>query len=95
MPDKQLYIEKHEAKMDQWEAQLQKLRAKAAETSTGLKIDFQKQTEKLQPMMEAHRKKLRELRHSSGDAWKELKSGFDTTFKDLETTWAKMVAAFQ
>lgn len=95
MPNKQLYIEKHQAQMDQWEAQLQKLKAKAAETSADFEIDFQKRTENLQTMVAAQRKKLSELSQSSEDAWKELKSGYDATFKELESTWTKTVAAFQ
>lgn len=94
MPDKELYIQKHEAKMDQWKAEMKRYKAKAAETSADVNIEFQKRVEKLQSLMGKQREKLAEMKKTGGDAWEELKKGADSTFKEMETTWNKTVAAF-
>jgi uncharacterized coiled-coil DUF342 family protein len=92
MPEKQAYIQKHEAQMGKWEAKLDELKATAAEASADFRIEYQKQVENLQSKMSAQREKLREVSQAGEDAWEELKKGFDTTWKDLEATWDRVVS---
>ena len=83
MDEKSAYRNKLEARLDQWRADIDKLQAKAREAGADARLEYDKQINNLRDQQDKARKKLGELDEASGDAWKDLKSGFEKAWDDL------------
>jgi hypothetical protein len=83
MSNKDAYQQKLEAKLDEWRAEIDKLRAKGRQADADAQIQLDRQVEDLEKRQEAARRKLEELRSTSEDAWQDLKSGIEKAWDDL------------
>ena len=81
------YEEKLDAQLEEWNAQIALLKAKAAKARAEAKIDYNKTIEALQRRQDEAITKLHELKASGDDAWEDLKTG-------AEKAWAEVKAAF-
>jgi len=86
MNKKQAYEEKLKAQLDEWNAKIDVLKAKAEKAGAEAKVDYHETIEKLQKKRIAARDKLQELREASDDAWEDLKDG-------IEEAWSSFGAA--
>ncbi len=80
---REAYLQKTEARIDEWNAELSKLKAKAAQAKAQAKIEYFKQIEILDAHMEEAQKKFAELQMQGGEAWKELRAGVDRAIEEL------------
>ena len=87
MNDKDLYQQKLQAQLDVWKADIDKLKAKAAEATADAKIELHKQVDVLELKLEEGKLKLAELADSGHDVWESLKDS-------AESVWASIKAAF-
>ena len=88
MKDKRkAYEEKLDAQLEEWNAQIALLKAKAAKARAEAKIDYNKTIDALQRRQDEARAKLHELKASGDEAWEDMKSG-------AEKAWAEVRAAF-
>lgn len=85
MDEKTAYRRKLEARLDQWQAEIDKLRARAVEAGADASIEYQKQVEKLRGQQDAARERLKEIDAASGEAWRDLKAGAEKAWDDLES----------
>ena len=83
MDIKEAYEQKLQAQLDQWKADIDKLKAKANEADADAKIEYYNQIDKLQAMQETARNKLTELKESGDDAWDDLKAGIESAWDSL------------
>jgi hypothetical protein len=71
------YVQKMKAKLDEWNADIAKMEAKARQKGAEARQDYEQQIEE----MKAKRKSLEEdvdrLRRRGEDAWEDLKAGID------------------
>jgi uncharacterized NAD(P)/FAD-binding protein YdhS len=81
---------KLEAQLAQWGAKLDQLVAKTGEAATGAKADFRKQVDELRAKTQLARTKLDELGSAGGAKWQIFKSGFESAWIELETTFKKL-----
>ncbi|HEX9614207.1 MAG TPA: coiled coil domain-containing protein [Bacteroidota bacterium] len=89
--EKKTFMEKMEAQLKVWDAEIQALSAKAEEARVDLKADLQAQIKTLVAKRESAQKRLQELRGKSGDAWVELRGGIETAWRDLRESIDKAV----
>ena len=82
------YEEKLDAQLEEWNAQIALLKAKAAKARAEAKIDYNKTIEALQRRQDEVRTKLHELKASGDEAWEDIKVG-------VEKAWAEVKAAFR
>jgi hypothetical protein len=87
MDKRKAYQEKLDAQLQEWNAQIDLLRAKADKAGAEAKIEYYKMIESLQRKQDGIRTKLQELKGASDEAWEDLKSG-------AEKAWAEVKAAF-
>lgn len=88
MKDKRkAYEEKLDAQLEEWNAQIALLKARADKTKAGAKIEYYKTIEVLQHRQDDARAKLHELKNAGDEAWEDLKTG-------AEKAWDKVKAAF-
>jgi len=83
MGDKEILEEKYEAKLEEWRADLDKLKAKAEQASADSKIALQERIDDLEKKRDEAAVKLAELRDNSGDAASEVWQGFERSFEEL------------
>ena len=77
MSMKEAYEKKLEAQLNEWSAQIDKLKAQAELAEADAQIQYQKQVKELRAMQDEAEQKLRELQKSSDTAWQDLKAGMD------------------
>ena len=84
MEDKDAYIKKLHARLDEWSAEIDKLRAKADKAEAQSRIEFQNQIENLQHRRQEAEKKASEVREAGEGAWEDLKSGVQGAWDAME-----------
>lgn len=80
------YIRKLQQKLDEWNTDIDALAAKARETTTDVKNEYNEQIESLKARQVEARHKIDELRQAGEGAWEDLKSG-------VELAWSAMAEA--
>jgi multidrug resistance efflux pump len=83
MNSKDQYVRLMQAKMDQWNAEVDLLAAKAKVAAADLRIEYGEQIEHLAAKQVVARQKLEELKTSGAGAWEDLKGG-------IESAWSAM-----
>jgi uncharacterized coiled-coil DUF342 family protein len=83
MSMKETYEQKLQAQLDEWGAQIDKLKAKADGAEADVQLEYYKQIEELRAMQESATDKLDELKDASDDAWEDLKAGIDNAWDSL------------
>jgi len=87
MSEREQYVEKAKARIDQWNADIEKPQAKADEAKADAKIEYEKQLKQLRAHRDEAKEKLDEMAEASDSAWDDLKAGF-------ESAWDKISSAF-
>ena len=87
MSDKELYQQKLEALLEEWQAELDKLKATAAAGSADTQLEMNQQIEKFETKINAGKTKLTELSTASEEVWESIKTG-------LEAAWDSSRLAF-
>lgn len=83
MSKKDAYVQKLHAKIDEWNADIDKLKIKADQVEAESRIEYQKQVEKLKQKRREIESKAAELKRSGEDAWEDLKSGADLAWEAM------------
>lgn len=83
--DKKILIDKLEAQLKVFDAEIQKLSAKAEKVRVDLKAELQDQVRNLTRQRDSARKTLTMLREKSGDAWEELREGAEAAWRELKS----------
>lgn len=83
MSNVQEYKKKYQAKLDEWEAEITKLKTKARQEKSDNAIKLQHQIEELEGKHELLKDKLNKLSESGENALSELKSGIEKAGSDL------------
>jgi uncharacterized coiled-coil DUF342 family protein len=88
MTTKDEYVQKLHAKLDEWSAEIDKLKAKADKAEAESRIEYQNQIQYLQQRRRAAEEKVEELRSAGEGAWEDLKAG-------VQLAWDAMDEAFK
>lgn len=89
MSNREAYEQKLRAKLDEWQAEIDKLRAKARGAEADARIEREKEAERLEAKREEMRHKLKELREASDDAWDDLRDGAERAWKSFSDSFEK------
>ena len=88
MNERQAYIEKMKAKLDEWNADIDKLAAQAKSAEADAQLRFQQQLDELKASRDQAARQLKELQNASADAWETMRQG-------AEAAWEEMAKAFK
>lgn len=83
MSNRDEYIRKMQAKLEEWNAEIDTLAAKASEVSADVKKEYNEQIESLKAKQAVARQKIEELQQAGESAWVDLKAG-------IELAWTAM-----
>jgi hypothetical protein len=78
MSMKEAYEKKQQAQLNEWGAQIQKLKAKADVAGADAQVDFYKQIEELRSIQDVANHKLTEIKNTGDEAWEDLKAGMES-----------------
>lgn len=92
MSMKEQYEQKLEAKLDEWGAEIDKLKAKADNAEADLKIEYYEQIDEMRSMQATANEKFIELKDASDDAWENLKAGIDNAWDSLGNAYDSAIA---
>lgn len=85
MKDKELHRQKMQARLDLWNAELDRLKAKAAMASAGTQLEMQKQIEQLERGIEDGRAKLSKLVTAGEEDWASAREEVESSWNMLES----------
>lgn len=95
MTDRSAYEQKRQAQLRQLDAEIEKLKAKAAEVAADAKIGFDRSLDEALTHRDALRSRLVELSDAGEDAWEELKDGVDAAWEQLTSSFDDARAKLQ
>jgi uncharacterized coiled-coil DUF342 family protein len=95
MKDKEAYVQKLHAKIDEWNADIDKLRAKADHLEADSRIEYQKQIEALKNKRNEIENKLADLSRSGEGALEDLKTGIDLAWEAMNEAVKSATARFR
>ena len=77
------YEQKLQAQLDEWAAEIKKLKARADQAEADAQIEYHRQIDRLKQEQQRAEAKLEELRHAGEGAWEDLKVGVEKAWQDL------------
>jgi len=83
MSKKDAYKEKLKAQLDEWDAKIDVLKAKANKAEASAKSDYQETVEDLKKKRSKAEEQLNKLQNASEDAWKDMKNGMEQAWSEL------------
>jgi len=87
---KENYQHKIESQLDEWRADIDRLREKAKNATSEAKLKYQDNIDKLELKMDEGKSKLKALKESSGEAWDAVKEGADSIWDTMKATFAEV-----
>jgi hypothetical protein len=85
MVEKDAYVQKLHAKIDEWNAEIDKLKAKGDLVKAEKRAEYEKELEALRAKRIELKEKASQLGGAGENAWKDLKAGVDGALKSLES----------
>jgi chromosome segregation ATPase len=92
---KQVFQDRLEAQLKEWDAKLDELKAKALAAGSDLRTDYEKQLEVLSAKREALQTKAQDLRKRTEEAWDDLKSGTEKAWDDMREALDRITSRFK
>jgi vacuolar-type H+-ATPase subunit I/STV1 len=90
----QAFREQTEARLAEYEQEIDQLQAKAEKLEGDAKAKAEQQLTELRQKRDAVSEKLKVLSSSSANAWEQIKSGIDAAMEDLGNAYKKAAAEF-
>ena len=84
MSDKELYQQKKQSQLDEWKADVDKLKAKVSGASADAQLEINKQIRDLESKIEEGKVKLSELAEAGEDAWESIKDSVKSAWEKLQ-----------
>jgi lipid II:glycine glycyltransferase (peptidoglycan interpeptide bridge formation enzyme) len=78
------YVQKLKAQLDQWNAEAKKWEAKAEEATATMKAEYEKQLNTLHSRRDEAMYQLKLLQGASTDAWQDMMKGADQAWKGMQ-----------
>lgn len=92
MNERELYRRKQQAQLEEWKADLDKLKAKAAQEEAEAQLSLSEQVKTLEIRIEEQQANLTKLAEASDDAWESVKEGMETGWDALKSAFSDAAA---
>ena len=89
------YEERIDAQLEEWNAQIALLKARADKAKAEAKIEYYKTIEALQHRQDEAEAKLHELKTAGDEAWEDLKTGAEKAWAEVKTAFHEAAAKFK
>lgn len=88
-------LRKLKAELDEWNAKIDLLAAKADQAGADAKIGYQQRLEDLRAKRAEVKGKIAELQQAGEGAWEDLKHGLDNSWQILKTSFKRAKSEFE
>ena len=95
MSNKVLYKQKMQAQLDEWEADVDMLKAKASKASSNAQLEWNQEINILKGKIEHGKTKLAKVADASEDSWESIKEGVDSAWDALSVAVSDAKAKFK
>jgi uncharacterized coiled-coil DUF342 family protein len=92
---REAYIEKLEAKLREWSAEIDKLKAKAESSEVKIREEYHKRIADLRARREDINQRAKKLKEAGGETWDELKSGTEKAWQEMKAAIDKAASKFK
>jgi len=89
------YLEKAKAQLDEWNAELDSLEAKARGATADAKIKYDEEITAIRQRRDEAKRKFAEIQSASEDAWEQLKEGAEAAWNSLKEAVTKAKSQFK
>ncbi|RUO65434.1 hypothetical protein SAMN06297229_1161 [Pseudidiomarina planktonica] len=87
MSEKKAFERKVEGQLEEWEAELDKMKAKAKQSSGEAEIKSKEKARDLEHRIEEGRRKLDALKQAGADGWQNVEKEIKSSWKDFKTNF--------
>lgn len=94
MNEKNAYEQKQEARLKEWAAEIDKLKARAKRADADARIKLNEEVEEAEAIQKKIEDSLAELRASTDDAWTDIKRGLDEASRSLSSSLRSAASRF-
>lgn len=95
MNNREAFIQKMKAQLDQWSIEIDALTARTEAAQTEAKRTYQAQLDVLKRQRQAATLKLHELQSSSEDAWDSVRESMDLTWESISKSIKDAMSHFK
>ena len=95
MKDRKLQEQKFRAQLDEWKAEIEKLKAQAMKAGTDVGLHMNRQIGALESKVADAERRFTELSRASDDAWGEIRNGVEEAWKSLKTAFIDAVSKYK
>ena len=95
MNEKELYRQKKQAQLDEWKAELAKIRAKAKGASADRKLELKRKTDAIESKIKKGESMLSEIAGASEEAWGSIKEGVESAWESLRSAFSDAASKFK
>lgn len=88
------YIDKLKDKLDEWDADIDELEARAQNAKAELKYELEDQITSLKLKRDIAKLKLSEIKDASEEAWEDIKAGAEEAWSDVKDAMEKAKSHF-
>jgi len=93
--NKDAYLEKFKAKLDEWNAELEILEAKAKGASADAKIRYEEDASTFRKRLHAARERAKEMKAANENAWDDLRQGVEDAWKEVKDALERAKSEFK
>jgi hypothetical protein len=95
MSKREAYEHKLQAQLDEWAAEIQKLKARAERAEAEAQLEYYRQIDRLKEEQQKAQAQLDELRQASEQAWDDLRAGVERAWEDFGQAVKKATSRFE
>jgi len=95
MNERDAYVEKMKAKLDEWNAELDQLSAKMSAAEADANLEYQKTKKQLIKQRDEAIQRLDSLQSASENAWQDMRKGFESAWGIMGKTFSDAMDRFK
>jgi hypothetical protein len=92
---REAYLAKFKSKLDEWNAELEKLEAKAKQSHANARLEYERKKAVLRDKRDSLQRRVAALEVASEDAWSQLKEGADEALRHIEEAGRRLNSALK
>lgn len=95
MSDKELYKQKFQAQLDEWKADIEKLKAKSLGAKTDAQFEMNVIIEDIEAKLKTAGDKLGEISDAGESAWESVKTSAESAWESMKSSMHNAAAKFK